>query len=180
GARALCGPDSARTLAGAPVARVYASEGNAYGCVTGATRSYRLGSTGSSITAARIETVRVAGRIAAYGLRTSGVDTGYATVNVRRLTTGRLLAQRPATTKVGVEGFQSVDSLVLKVDGAVAWIATARAIGMPTFIRQLQRLDTSGFHVLDVGPNVAAGSLTLHGSTLSWKHGHALRTATLR
>ncbi len=41
-ARALCGPDSARTLAGDAVARVYASGSSAYGCVAGGTRSYRL------------------------------------------------------------------------------------------------------------------------------------------
>jgi hypothetical protein len=179
-ARAACGPDSARTIAGDAVARVYASGGSAYGGVTGGTRSYRLGRTDHSIGAARIEAVRVSGRIAAYGLRTSGVDTGYATVNVRRLTTGTLLTQRPATTRVGVEGFQSIDSLVLKADGAVAWIATAHSIGLPTFIRQLQRLDDRGFRVLDFGPNVAAVSLALHGSTLSWKHRTAVRTATLR
>jgi hypothetical protein len=178
-AGAVCGPPAARTLAGNAVARVYASGGKAYGCARG-TRSYELGMTGYSIGAPHIEAVRVAGRIAAYGLRTSGVDTGYATMNVIRLTTGKLLAQRPATTRAGVEGFQSIDSLVIKSDGAVAWIATARSIGMPTFIRQLQRLDERGFRLLDFGPNVAAASLALHGSTLSWKHGTAVRTATLR
>jgi hypothetical protein len=177
---AVCGPPSARTLAGDAVARVYASGGNAYGCVAGRTGTYRLGTTGYSIGGARVEAVGVAGRIAAYGLRTSGVDTGSATVNVRRLTTGTMLAQRPATTRVGVEGFQSIDSLVLKADGAVAWIATAHSIGGPHFVRQLQRLDQRGWRILDFGPNVAAASLTLHGSTLAWKHGTAARTATLR
>jgi hypothetical protein len=179
-AGAVCGPRSARTLAVDAVARVYVSGGNAYGCVAGGTRSYRLGTIGYSTSAAHIEAVRVAGRIAAYGLQTSGVDTGYTTVNVRRLTTGALLAQRPATTRVGVEGFQSTDSLVVKADGAVAWIATAHAIGPPHFIRQLQKLDARGFRLLDFGPNVAAASLRLHGSRLSWKHGTAVRTAVLR
>jgi hypothetical protein len=179
-ARAVCGPASARTLAGDAMARVYVAGGGAYGCVAGATRSHRLGSTGVSIGAARIETVRVSGSIAAYGLRTSGVDTGYATVTLRRLTTGRVLAQHPATTRIGVEGFQSVDSLVLKADGAVAWIATARSIGRPNFVRQIQRLDDRGLRVLDFGPQVDAASLVLHGSTLSWKHGTAVRTARLR
>jgi hypothetical protein len=178
-AGAVCGPHAAHTLAGDAVARVYTSGGSAFGCVAGGTRSYRLGRTGFSIGAARVEDVRVAGRLAAYGLETSGVDTGYTNVNERRLTNGALLAQRPATTTVGVEGFQSIDSLVLKADGALAWIATARAIGMPTFVRQLQRLDERGFLVLDSGANVAAGSLALHGSKLSWRHGTATRSTTL-
>jgi hypothetical protein len=176
----VCGPRSAHTLAGDSVARVYSSAGKAYGCVAGGARSYRLGRTGNCIGGEQIQTVRVAGRIAAYGLDTCGVDTGNATVNVRRLTTGVSLKQLPATTKIGVEGFQSIDSLVVKPDGAVAWIATATSIGKPTFIRQLQRSDTRGFSVLDSGRAVAAASLTLHGSKLSWKHATAARTATLR
>ena len=91
-----------------------------------------------------------------------------------------IIAPDPATTNIGVEGFQSIDSLVVKADGAVAWIATANSIGKPTFVRQLQRLDTRGFAVLDSGRDVNAASLRLHGSRLSWKHATAVRTATLR
>jgi hypothetical protein len=159
---------------------VYASGGNAYGCVVGREGRLRLGAVGFSPGRAHIEAVRLAGPIAAYGLLTSGVDTGLATVNVRRLTTGKQLAHRPATTAIGVEGFQSVDSLVLKSDGAVAWIATATSIGAPKFVRQVQRLDGRGFRRLDSGPDVAASSLTLHRSRLSWKDGPSIRTATLR
>ena len=177
---AVCGPGPAHTLASDAVARVYSSAGNAYGCVAGGARSYKLGTTGFCIGAERIQTVRVADRLAAYGLQMCGVDTGNATVNVRSLATGASLAQRPATTKIGVEGFQSIDSLVVKADGAVAWIATANSIGKPTFVRQLQRLDTRGFAVLDSGRDVNAASLRLHGSRLSWKHATAARTATLR
>ena len=179
-ARVACGPSSAHTLAADAVARVYVSGGSAYGCAAGGARSYRLGSTGFSIRTGRIEAAHVAGRIAAYGLLTSGVDTGFATVNVRRLSTGTVLAQRSATTRVGVEGFQSIDSLVVKADGAVAWIATANSIGPPKFVRQLVRLDEKGFAVLDSGRAVVAGSLALHRSTLSWRHGAATRTAGLR
>jgi len=175
-----CGPRAARTLAHDAVARVYASGGNAYGCVVGRVGNVQLGAVALSPGRAHIVVVRVAGRIAGYGLLTSGVDTGVATVNVRRLTTGKLLVQRPATTRVGVEAFQSVDSLVLKSDGAIAWIATARAIGAPKFIRQVELLDGRAFRRLDSGPDVAASSLTLHGSRLSWKHGASTRTATLR
>jgi hypothetical protein len=175
----VCGPHAARTLARDAVARVYQSGGTAYGCVAGRAGRLRLGAVGFSPARAHIETVRVTGRLVAYGLLTTGVDTGFETVNVRRLTTGKLLAQRPATTTVGVEGFQTVDSLVLKSNGAFAWIATARAIGAPKFIRQVQRLDRRGFRRLDSGPAVAASSLGLHGSRLTWKHGTSTRTATL-
>ncbi|HEY3725769.1 MAG TPA: hypothetical protein VGL51_01260 [Solirubrobacteraceae bacterium] len=179
-AGAVCGPHFARTLAGDAVARVYVSAGKAYGCAAGSARSYKLGTTGNCIAARRIESVRVAGRLAAYGLETCGVDTGQTTVNVRRLTTGKSLAQRAATTRVGVEGFQSVVSLVVKANGAVAWIGDANSLGKPKFVRQLQRLDARGFRLLDSGRPVAPASLTLHRSTLSWRHGTAVRTATLR
>jgi hypothetical protein len=177
----VCGPVAVRTIAGDDVARIYADGGSAFGCVAGGNRAYRLGAAGlgHSPGSARIEAVRVAGRRAAYGLRTMGVDTGYVTVDVRVLSTGALQARRPATTRAGVEGFQSIDSLVLKADGAVAWIATARAIGKPKFVRQLLALDRQGFRVLDSGPSLDSTSLALHGSKLAWKHGTASRTANL-
>jgi hypothetical protein len=177
-----CGPASARTIAGDRLARVYADGGSAYGCVAGAHRAYHLGAKGLGLSpgGARIEAVRVAGRLAAYGLRTMGLDTGYVTVNVRSLSTGALLTQRSATTRTGVEGFQSINSLVPKAEGALAWIATAHSIGEPKFVRQLLALDRRGLHVLDSGPSLGATSLALHGSTISWKHGTTARTATLR
>jgi hypothetical protein len=175
-----CGPASATTIADDATARVYATGASAYGCVVGGSRAYRLGATGNARGAAHIEAVRVAGRIAAYGLGSTGVDTGHVTINVRALGPGTLLAQRPATTQVGIEGFQTVDALVLKPDGAIAWIATARSIGKPTFVRQLLRLDQQGLRVLDTGPSLDAASLALHGSTITWNYGTTRRTATLR
>jgi hypothetical protein len=175
-----CGPRAARTLAHDAVARVYASGGNAYGCVVGRGGKIRLGAVALSPGRAHVVAVHVAGRIAGYALLTFGVDTGVATVNVRRLTTGKIIVQRPATTRVGVEAFQSVDSLVLKSDGAVAWIATASSIGAPKFIRQVESFDGRAFRRLDSGPDVVASSLKLRGSRLSWRHGAFTRTATLR
>jgi hypothetical protein len=180
GTASACGPRAARTLAADPVARVYASGGEVYGCAAGGAGAHRLGSSRGSIASAEVGTVRLAGRVAAYELQTAGIDTGRASVEVRRLSTGRLLAQRPATTTIGVEGFQSIDALVVKPDGAVAWIATARSIGPPRFIRQVERVDARGFRVLDSGPRVAPTSLRLRRSTRSWRHRTTEKTATLR
>lgn len=175
-----CGPASARTIAADTPARVYATAGEAYGCVRGETRAYLLGTTGDISGVAHIETVRVAGHLVAYGLRTNGVDTGHVTINLRDLGPGTLIAQRPATTRIGIEGFQSIESLVLKADGSLAWISTARSIGKPTFVRQLLRLDRQGFRVLDSGPDLDATSLALDGSIITWDHGANARSATLR
>lgn len=175
-----CGPRAARTLAADAVARVYAAGGDAYGCAVWGARAFALGATGFSVRSGRVEPIRVSGTVAAYGLVRSGVDTAGATVVVRRLTTGRVLSQSAATTTVGVEGFQSVDSLVIKPDGAVAWIATANSIGPPKFVRQLRRVDRRGTVTLDSGPAVGAISLRLRGVVLSWRHAGSLRTSTLR
>jgi hypothetical protein len=83
------------------MARVHAFGGNAYGCVGGAARSYLLGTT--RLNGVRVDAVSVVGRIAAYELVFRGVDFGTITVNHRRLTTGVLLAHRPATTMTGVQ-----------------------------------------------------------------------------
>ncbi len=160
-------------------ARVYEQAGSVYGCASGIGGSHRLGSSGFTLRGPRIEMARVAGRIAAYGMSSPGVDTGYATVEVRRLSDGRLLARRPATTTAGVEGFESVDAIVVRSDGAVAWIATARSIGSPRFVRQLQALDRRGLRLLDAGRALVPTSLRLRGSTLSWRHGASIRTAPL-
>ncbi len=71
-------------------------------------------------------------------------------------------------------------SLVLKPDGAIAWIGTARSIFRPRFVRQVARFDKRGFKVLDSGRSVAVGSLKLRGSEISWRDGLAIGTATLR
>lgn len=126
-----------------------------------------------------VELAHLAGRFAAYTRTFCGYDTQGSTLVVRRLSDGKFVMARPATTKVGVEGNQSVGSLVLKPDSAVAWIATAHAIFRPRFVRQLVKLDERGFRVLDSGRSVAVGSLTLRGSETSWRHGHAIRTAKL-
>ena len=179
--RAVCGPSMARTLAGDRSGRVYVSADTVYGCAAGSTRSYLFGSAGACSLSQRnsVGLARVVGRLAAYSHEFCGIDFGVTVVKVRRLTDGKFVRVRSVTTRGGVEGFQSVGSLVLKRDGAVAWIATGRSIGPPTFVRQLARLDRRGFSVLDSGRALAVRSLTLRRSTISWRHGKTIRTAKL-
>lgn len=182
----VCGPSSARTLVADREARVYVSAGDVYGCAAaGAQGKFLLGRTGSCLapgaqsSGGAVGPVRIAGEMTAFASVVCGVDTGRTTVTVRRLTDGHVLHARSATTTIGVEGHQDVGSLVVKADGAVAWIATAESIGAPKYVRQLARLDRHGFRVLDSGPAVSAGSLTLRGSRISWQHATATRTAAL-
>ncbi len=176
-----CGPAAATTLAGDRAARVYVQAGTVYGCASGDHGRYVLGKRGTCLRAAAVAPVTVAGRFAAYGLQRCGVDTGSTQVLVRRLTDGRVVHSAPASSPPGPEGFQTVTSLVLKADGAVAWIATGRSLGRSASVVEVWRVDRSGAQArLDFGPAIVAGSLRLHSAMLSWRHGQATRTATLQ
>jgi hypothetical protein len=162
-------------------ARIYSLHGEVYGCARRGHGSYRLGSTGRMLREPRVGPVALAGVDAAYGQSTSGVDTTTASVIVRRLSDGRQLQRQPAASRtVGPEFVQSVASIVVKPDGAVAWIATASSI-----IRrgssdvEVDRIDARGRGLLDSGAAIDQRSLRLAGSRLTWRHGQSARAATL-
>jgi hypothetical protein len=124
--------------------------------------------------------VVVAGDLAAFGREECGVDTGSTEIVVRRLTDGRRLRIAAATTSPGVESFQSVGSLVLQRDGAVAWIGDGSSIIRHAHKVEVYKAERNGpLKLLDSGLAVAPGSLRLHGSRLSWKHGGSTRTSSL-
>jgi hypothetical protein len=159
---------------------VYSLHGSVYGCAVGHATKYLLGASGRSPRATGVGPVVVAGDVAAYGLTRSGVDTVSAQMVVRRLTDGAQLASAAATARTPVEAAQSVDSLVVKSDGAVAWVGDAHSVFAPrgTDI-EVHKIDRHGATLLDSGPTVSLTSLRLRGSNLSWKHGGAIRRATL-
>ncbi len=126
--------------------------------------------------------VRLAGRDAAYGLTSYGVDTVTAIVVVRRLSDGRQLRSDAATSRpVGPEFSETVDQVVLKSDGAVAWTSTAGSI-VRSSVKELEvNKDDSGGHVLlDSGAGIDTTSLRLRRSQLSWRNAGHTRTAKLR
>ena len=177
-----CGPRAAPTIAASRQARVYTSDGGVYGCSFVHGRSFRLGNTAEALHQSRVQLVVVAGADAAYALSSFGVDTVSATVVVRRLTDGRRQEHFAATRSGLVEGFGSVTSLALKSDGAVAWIGVAHSIVAHRQVIEVHAAASpsgSANRVLDSGPAIAPQSLRLHGSTLTWRHGHATRHATL-
>jgi len=178
---ASCGPSGARTLAVDRVARVYQSRGDVFGCSTTGTRSFRLGAAARTIHQGRAGPVALAGVDVAYGLTEFGVDTVSAQVIVRNLRSGAQLRREPATTHaLGVEFFQSVAGVVVKPDGAVAWIGHGGSvIHAGSGETEVNRADARGRALLDSGNGIDAGSLRLHGSTVSWRHGAMTRSATL-
>lgn len=151
-----------------------------WGCATGGSRSYRLGAGTRSIREGRVGPVAVAGRYAGYALTTFGIDTVSAEVIVRDLRSGRQLRALAPTTSVLPESIQAVDSIVVKADGAVAWISQAASIVRRGSGKlEVQRADLRGQALLDSGTSIDSKSLRLNGSTLTWRHGSNTRTATL-
>lgn len=177
-----CGPSSAKTLVADAVARIYERGGQVFGCAQGAPRSYLLGSSSRSPRQSRAGPVALAGRVAAYGLSSYGVDTVSAAVVVRRLSDGKQLRDDGAVTRPsGPESFDAVERVVLKRDGSIAWTASARSV-ISEHVSELEvnRDDARGRALLDSGPRIATGSLRLRGSRLTWRDGSATRSATLR
>jgi hypothetical protein len=95
---------------------------------------------------------------------------------VLRVSDRKQLKSLPAITgAIGPEAYQSVDSLVVKRDGSVAWIATVNSIiGRGSDVE----VHANGKR-LDSGNAIAPKSLKLSGSQLTWRHGTATRSATL-
>jgi hypothetical protein len=175
-----CGPRAARTLAAGAQARIYLSNGEVYGCAVGAGHSYRLGTGRPLIREGRVGVIAVAGRYAAYGLSSFGVDMVSARVIVRNLANGAFVHDAPATTRILVESFQSVDSIVVKPDGATAWIAAVASVVSRNRYLEVHRVDARGTALLYSRPGIVSRSLTLHGSTVTWRNGSTSRSATLR
>ena len=155
--------------------------GFVYGCSRRTALRTKLGKSRICISALLVDPVVVAGNDVAYGAETCGVDTGNTQVIVRRLTDGKQLrAESAVTGQVGVESYEFISSMVVKPDGAVAWIAHARSLaGKGPNPIEVHAADAHGTSLLDSGPAVAPDSLRLRGSKLTWTHGGAVRSATL-
>lgn len=178
---AVCGPPKARTLAADSLARVYSQGKKVYGCAKGAHSSYALGSASSSMGQDRVGPIALAGVDVAFGSTNSGVDVISAEVVVKNLTDGRTLRDRPATAgNFGPETAEHVDSIVVKPDGSVAWIATVNSIISHRGTTEVRKSDRTSRASLDSGRRIKPDSLRLDGSDLTWSDGSVRKTAKLR
>lgn len=176
-ASAHCRPAGSQTMASDRQARVYKLHGTVYGCDRRTGKLSRMGSTSIFRPGEpQIDHVALAGMVVAYGSQVHGVDTGSASVSVRRLSDGKLLQSLAAITgSVGPESVQSIDALVVERTGNVAWIATVTSI-----IGRGSDMEVHGNRLLlDSGSGIVASSLRLRGSTVSWRHGSTTKSATL-
>lgn len=122
----------------------------------------------------------IAGRLAAYALERCGVDTGSATVIVRRLSDGKEIRRQQAwTLTVGPESYVSVGSVVVNRSGSIAWIASESSIVSHGHGIEVAERTGNSVRRLDSCSGIAAGSLRLRGTRLTWRDGTATRSATL-
>lgn len=145
-----------------------------YGCVYGHRHAYLLGSEPrfSSQGGEGIGSETIAGTTVAFQSDSATSENARRTIVVVDLRTGRSL--RSITP--GGPGF--VTAIVVKSDGAVAWIvetksepASAENHQMKHSEYAVEAADKSGNRVLATGPGIDPSSLALAGSTLYWTQG---------
>jgi hypothetical protein len=121
----------------------------------------------------------LAGPLVAYEDGSGGEEFNSYFVVVRNLRTGRVIRKMPtgtpATPSKSLVGVGPTTAIVLKSDGAVAWIAEA---GFPTTY-EVHAVDQSGSRVLASSSDIDPSSLTLAGSTLYWTENSVAMSAPL-
>jgi hypothetical protein len=176
----VCEPFQARTLASDRAAVVYSFDGSAYACLRPTGPSYKLGSVRLCIGATFAGPFALAGDVVAYGAKTCGVDFSSSEVIARNLKTGGVLHREPDASNTLVEQEGGLRSIVVKLDGSIAWIATERSLGNHRRLLQVRKDDRGGDTLLSSSLAVLPSSLKLHGSRLTWRDAGKLRSATLR
>jgi hypothetical protein len=119
------------------------------------------------------------GPLVAYEEGGGGEVTNTYLVVVRNLRTGRVIRKLPTGTPVTPKpswvGIGLTTAIVVKSDGAVAWIVET---GFPTEY-QVHAVDKSGSRVLASGADIGPSSLALAGNTLYWTQGGQPFSASL-
>ncbi|MGA7705606.1 MAG: hypothetical protein WB998_12005 [Solirubrobacteraceae bacterium] len=168
--------------------------GDVYGCAAGRTHRYHLGGvpTISSTGGRSIKDEALNGPVVAYEESNYG---GYESrlseqwIVVRDLRTGRLLHRVPTgvAEEAGPEvaGVGFITGLVVKSDGAVAWIVDnfGLDVGLPPEavpFYEVKSVDGSGLRTLAGGTDVDPSSLALAGSRLYWTQADKAFSTALR
>jgi hypothetical protein len=166
-----------------------------YGCSFRHKRSYLLGSPPaySSTSGGGIRLATLAGSMVAYeaGSASSHYGTSWLVV-VRDLGSGKVQHRLPTGTPVHPEpariedgitkqntGIGPATAIVVKTDGAVAWIAQDAVEGALPYAYQVHAVDKTGSRLLASGPGIDPASLALAGSTLYWTEDGKPSSATL-
>lgn len=177
-ARIPCRPGpGTRTLAHSATARIFEYErnGNDYACLYSSGHARYLSVSEHFF----YRLVRFAGPYVAFVQNIAAIDDHVGVLNMR---TGHLHNYEEAPP-IEKSICAEVNSLVLKSDGAVAWIATNFPTGgcenPPGPIVEVHRHDRRGSAVLAQGPAIDPASLSLGGSLLLWLDAEHVSGATL-
>ncbi|HEY3760059.1 MAG TPA: hypothetical protein VGL37_09870 [Solirubrobacteraceae bacterium] len=121
----------------------------------------------------------LAGPLVAYEEGGGGEVVNIYLVVVRNLRTGRVIREVPtgtlSTPKPGWVGIGPTTGIVLKSDGAVAWIAET---GFPMNY-EVHAVDNNGSRVLATGSDIDPSSLALADETIYWTAGSTAMSAPL-
>jgi hypothetical protein len=165
------------TIARSSSARIFsASDGNDYACLYSSGKVRYLSSTEHF----EYRLVRFAGPYVAFVQNIEGGDDHIGDLNLR---TGRLRNFRIASP-VGNSICPGAEALVLKPDGAIAWIGTNflpafSCSNPPAPVIEVRRRDRRGLRILDSSGTIALHSLRLTGSTLKWVDAGQTKTSSL-
>ena len=188
--RIPCRPSAGTfTITHSATARIFtASNANDYACLYSSGRARYL-SPGEHYL---YEHVRFAGPYVAFVMNISANDDHVGVLNMR---TGKLRNYAPVTpiTQTGANCSTdvpvcrvvcpTVSALVLKADGALAWIATnffsSNCMNPPGPVVDVWRHDARGLSVVDTGTSISLTSLRLSGSSLTWKNAGLVQSSTL-
>jgi hypothetical protein len=157
-----------------------------YGCVYGSRHTYELGMPSDCVDVSLgacggITNVVLAGSTVAYEEFSS--RSGAWWVVVRDLSSGRVLRRLRTNTPGPLNTAGALETLVLKSDGAVAWVAQAH---LPTAVPngpreyEVYAADATGeSRLLASGSGIEPASLALAGSTVYWIQGGRPVSASL-
>lgn len=146
-----------------------------YGCVYGSRRTYELGTPSDCIDVSLgecggITNVVLSGSVVAYEESSNRPLVWW--IIVRDLRSGRVLRRLRTNTPGPVNTAGALEALVLKSDGAVAWVSQAH---LPTAVPngpreyEVYAADATGeSRLLASGPGIEPGSLALAGSMVYW------------
>ncbi|HUB36633.1 MAG TPA: hypothetical protein VL972_07395 [Solirubrobacteraceae bacterium] len=164
-----------------------------FGCVYGRGKSYLLGiplEGGSPTGSGGSAMFTLGGPVVAFEESVSTnlePESRYENeIVVRNLRNGRYLHRLPTGTpmtppKNGDVGVGPATDIVVKSDGAVAWIVDVGKGGVSRApaVYEVHAVDRTGSRVLASGPEIGPSSLALAGSTLYWTQGGKPMSAVL-
>lgn len=129
-----------------------------------------------------VELTRFSRRLLAVGLLSCGPGGSVSTIDVRRTRDGRRIRRVRAVPAPPFmpDAFMRLTDLVLRGDGALAWIVEIRDTAAASPRYQVRAsLRGTGSTLLTEGADIASGSLALAGSTLYWTQAGAPQSASL-